>query len=108
MSSIGAPDGIGGPKGPTGPDGATPTAPAPDVDLDLDVAADPVHRATTAALEAFAAELARGGGPAHEATRALIDRLVAGVDAADRAELRELLTDLVTHDPYLDGLASRC
>lgn len=104
MTSIDGPGGIGGPKGPGGPEGAA--------ELD-DVAGDvPVEQAhgTTGASEALAlaAEVAAGRLTQREA----IDRLVEatagpGLDAAERAELRELLTDLVANDPYLGGLAGR-
>jgi hypothetical protein len=104
MSTIGGPGGIGGPKGPDGPDGPS--------EID-DIAGDaPVEQAqgTTRAgdVEALAAEVAAGRLTPREA----IDRLVeatAGpeLDATERAELRELLTDLVANDPYLGGLAGR-
>ncbi|MBA2544814.1 MAG: hypothetical protein H0V17_34535 [Deltaproteobacteria bacterium] len=59
-------------------------------------------------VDKLAAEIAAGNLSPGEA----IDRLVeatAGpeLDAAERAELRELLTDLVANDPYLGGLAGR-
>jgi hypothetical protein len=123
MTTIGGPGGIGGPKGPTSPDGAEP---APGTgDLTGDVAAGSMHgpahvAATTAqgapdplgALGALGAELAAGRLTPHEVTGALIDRLVEAtggpaMDATERAELRELLTDLVTNDPYLAGLVGR-
>jgi hypothetical protein len=72
----------------------------------------PIERAretaATGDIEALAAEVAAGRLTPHEA----IDRLVEatagpGIDAAERAELRELLTDLVTNDPYLGGLVGR-
>jgi hypothetical protein len=126
MTTIGGPGGIGGPKGPTAPDGAEP---APDTgDITGDVAAGSTHgpahvTATTAqgeldalgalgALEALGAELAAGRLTPHEVTGVLIDRLVEAtgsfaMDAAERAELRALLADLVTNDPYLGGLVGR-
>ena len=117
MSTIGGPGGIGGPKGP----GAT-----DDADLSQDVAevdagsikahetagGDAVARAHGAeaagALDALAADIAAGRLTPREA----IDRLVeatAGPDlgAAERAELRELLTDLISNDPHLGNLAGR-
>ena len=118
MSTIGGPGGIGGPKGPGGPDGLS--------DLDeVDDAGDvgnvagqaaveqaplaPVgSAAATGDIEALAAEVAAGRLTPREA----IDRLVEatagpGLDASERAELRELLTDLVTNDPHLGALVGR-
>lgn len=104
MSTIGGPGGIGGPKGPDGPDGL------PEID---DVAGEAAIEqapatAATGDVEALAAEVAAGRLTPHEA----IDRLVEaaagpGLDATARAELRELLTDLVTNDPHLGALVGR-
>jgi hypothetical protein len=104
MSTIGGPGGVGGPKGPDGPEGPS--------EID-DVAGDaPVEHAqgvnTASGLDALAAEIAAGRLTPREA----IDRLVEatagpGLDAAERAELRELLTDLVAHDPHLGALVGR-
>lgn len=120
MTTIGGPGGIGGPKGPTTPDGAEP-APGAD-DITGDVAAGsthgPVHVAATTAqgaldaLDALGADLAAGRLTPHEVTGTLIDHLVettggSAMDAAERAELRALLTDLVTNDPYLRGMVGR-
>lgn len=107
MSSIGGPGGIGGPKGPAGPTG-------PDGPDDIgDVGADTVDaaRAARAAgeLEAMAAEIAAGRLTAREAVDKLVDE-IAGTDqlgASERAELREMLTDLVANDPYLQSLVGR-
>jgi len=108
MSSVGGPGGIGGPKGPsgpTGPDGPDDVGDAGDVGQ-----VDAAH-ATKAAgeLHAMAADIAAGKLTANEA----IDRLVndiAGSDplgTAERAELKEMLTDLVANDPYLQSLVGR-
>ena len=104
MSTIGGPGGIGGPKGPDGPDGPA--------DID-DIAGEAaIEHAPAAApgggIEALAAEVAAGRLTPHEA----IDRLVEatagpGLGATERAELRELLTDLVTNDPHLGALVGR-
>lgn len=107
MSTIGGPGGIGGPKGPGGVDGSD----GPD---DIEGAAGAERADATAAtgatsdIDALAAEVAAGRITRQEA----IDRLVeatAGPElgAAERAELRELLTDLVANDPYLGALANR-
>jgi hypothetical protein len=77
-----------------------------------DVATEGIDHAhgTAAAgdVQALAAEIQAGRLTPQEA----IDRLVEatagpGLDAAERAELRELLTDLVANDPYLGGLIGR-
>ena len=116
MSTIGGPGGIGGPKGPDGPDGLS------DIE-EGDVAAGGVAgkaavehaplaqvagAGATGDLQSLAAEVAAGRLTPHEA----IDRLVEatagpGLDASERAELRELLTDLVTNDPHLGALVGR-
>ena len=105
MSTIGGPGGIGGPKGPGGPS---------DVDgpdgLD-DVGALDTTTAARAAdgLEAMASEIAAGRLSPREAVDKLVDD-IAGSDAlgaTERAELRELLTDLVENDPYLQSIVGR-
>jgi len=103
MTAIDGPGGIAGPKAPGGPEGTS--------EID-DVAGEaPVEAAGTTGtsdIEALAAEIAAGRLTQREA----IDRLVEatagpGIDATERAELRELLTDLVANDPYLGGLVGR-
>ena len=110
MTSIGGPGGIGGPKGPSvpaGPDGPDDVADVTDADLGGVDAAQAAKAAS--GLEAMAAEIAAGRLTANEA----IDRLVAEVASTDalgkteQAELRELLTDLVANDPYLQSLVGR-
>ena len=104
MSTIGGPGGIGGPKGPGGPEGP------PEIE---DVAGDaPVEQAQATArasdVEALAAEVAAGRLTPREAIDQLVEATASpGLDAAERAELRELLTDLVANDPYLGGLVGR-
>ena len=125
MSTIGGPGGIGGPKGPGGPDG-----PSQIDDLD-DVAGEaPIGQARGAPqvggpselgglsgpgevtdlgdIEALASEVAAGRLTPREAIDRLVDA-TAGPElgATERAELRELLSDLVAHDPYLAGLIGR-
>ena len=103
MSTIGGPGGIGGPKGPGGPDGPD------EIDAPLaEVAPDLVDAAASTMVDQLAADLAAGKLSQREA----IDRLVEAtaspeLGAAERAELRELLTDLVANDPYLAGLGNR-
>lgn len=113
MSTIGGPGGIGGPKGPDGPDGPDDIegVDGADATAGTEAAADVQQAAATsgtADIDALAADVAAGRLTRQEA----IDRLVeatAGPElgAAERAELRELLTDLVANDPYLGALANR-
>jgi hypothetical protein len=110
MTSIGGPGGIGGPKGPSGPSGPGGPDDVSDV-TDADLAeVDAAHAAKAATgLEAMAADIAAGKLTANEA----IDRLVAdlasteALNRSEQAELRELLTDLVANDPYLQSLVGR-
>jgi hypothetical protein len=105
MTSIGGPGGIDGPKPPGGPD-----RPA---EIDDAIVDAPGLRATGRAVEpgeidALAAEIAAG----RLTPREVVDRLVraaAGheLGATERAELRELLGELVAHDPHLGALIGR-
>jgi hypothetical protein len=57
-------------------------------------------------LEAMAADIAAGKLTANEAIDRLVDE-ICGTDqlaSAERTELREMLTDLVANDPYLQSL----
>lgn len=104
MSTIGGPGGVGGPKGPGGPEGPS--------EID-DVAGEaPVEHtqgtAPASDIEALAAEVAAGRLTPREAIDRLVDATAGpGLDATERAELRELLADLVANDPYLGGLVGR-
>ena len=104
MSGIGGPGGVGGPKGPDGPDELD----GPDA---LDEAGAPDAAASVASnalVDQLAAEIAAGRLTPREAVDQLVDLTAGpGMDAAERAELRELLTDLVANDPYLGGLVGR-
>lgn len=105
ICGAGGPGGVGGPKGPDGPD---------DVDEVADVGTDSSVSSATAAkaaggLEAMASEIAAGRLTPREAVDKLVDE-IAGTDqlgAGERAELRELLSDLVENDPYLQSLVGR-
>jgi hypothetical protein len=59
-------------------------------------------------VDQLAADLAAGKLSPHEAIDRLVDA-TAGPElgASERAELRELLGDLVANDPYLSGLINR-
>jgi hypothetical protein len=113
MSTIGGPGGIGGPRGPGGPDG-----PSQIDDLDDVASQAPIGEARgappagnvsgTGGIEALAAEVAAGRLTPREAIDQLVEATAGPeLDAAERAELRELLSDLVAHDPYLGGLMGR-
>jgi hypothetical protein len=107
MSTIGGPGGIGGPKGPGGPDAADGPE-APDAADGPDLAAPTGDAAAATMVDKMAAEIAAGTLSPREAIDRLVDATAGPeLDAAERAELRELLTDLVANDPYLGGLAGR-
>jgi hypothetical protein len=102
--SIGGPSGIGGPKGPTGP------ADVGDVD---EVGGEhgieqAVATGRSSDIDALSAQIAAGTLTKQEAIDKLVETTATpDMDATERAELRELLTDLVANDPYLGGLANR-
>ena len=104
MTTIGGPGGPGGPAGPARPDGPSEIA-----ELAGEPPVDAVGATAPASdLDALAAEVAAGRLTPREA----IDRLVEaaagpGLDAAERAELRELFNDLIANDPHLRGLIGR-
>ena len=116
MSTIGGPGGIGGPKGPKGPDGPD-ASDAPDSSAGPDKLSGgrgPDAASATAAtgqadIDAIAADIAAGKLTPREAVDKLVDQ-IAGTDVldpADRAELREMMADLVANDPHLQGLLGR-
>jgi hypothetical protein len=107
MTTIGGPGGIGGPKGPGGPEG--PSELSELADVAGDAAVEQAHGAAPASdVEALAAEVAAGRLTQREAIDRLVDATAGpGLGAAERAELRELLTDLAANDPYLGGLIGR-
>jgi hypothetical protein len=101
MSSIGGPGGVGGPKRPGGLD-------RPDAAGELGGAGEvePGERAAASELDRLAADVAAGKLTAREAVDRMVDHLAGGsqLGASERAELRELLGDLIAHDPYLARL----
>ena len=116
--TVGGPGGIGGPKGPGGPSGSG----AADADgLDdaggVDAAAgapsarelDAAHAVSSPDVERLAADLAAGRITPQQAVDHMVDQIANGapLGAARRAELRELVVDLVANDPYLGGLIGR-
>lgn len=97
MSSIGGPGGIGGPKGPSGPTG-------PD---ELGDVGHAPGAAEAKGLDAAMAQLRAGQLTPREAIDRMVDEAGAGLGQTERAELRELIVDLVANDPYLSSLAGR-
>ena len=99
MSGIGGPGGIGGPKGPSGPGAADPGHEI-DEARELDPAAAAKH------LDGLAAEVAAGRLTPQQAVDRLVDELAgnAPMSSTERAELRELMTDLIANDPHLAAL----
>ncbi len=122
MSTIGGPGGIGGPKGPGGPagpggpEGAEGTDAVADVGDVHDVAdvgdirgaAGASGAAGTSDVDALAADVAAGKITRREAVDQLVESMAGPeLGAGERAELRELLSDLVDSDPYLGSLVGR-
>jgi hypothetical protein len=108
MSPIGGPGGIGGPEGPGGPDGAGGVDGADEVaDVDATDATDAASQVSPSQLDALAADIAAGKLTAKEAIDRMVDQAGGDLGSTERAELRELLTDLVANDPYLAGLVGR-
>lgn len=110
MSTIGGPGGPGGPGGIGGPKG--PSGPGGPAELDEVARETPVEAAQgtadTADIDALAADVAAGRLTPREAIDRLVDATIGtGIDPAERAELRELLSDLVANDPYFGGLIGR-
>jgi len=117
--SVGGPSGIGGPKGPggptgaegpEGPDGADPAnAAAATGGADaVDSAQSVEHAENTADIDRLAADVAAGKLTPREAIDQLVEATATpDLSAAERAELRELLSDIVANDPYFGGLANR-
>ena len=110
MSGIGGPAGIGGPRGPQGPDAAERTDVA-DAASETGAASSPAGVSGTGdtSLEAIASDVAAGKLTPKEAVDKLVDQMAGTgtLDPADRAELREMMADLVANDPHLQGLLGR-
>ena len=108
--SVGGPSGIGGPKGPggpTGPDGPEGPDGAGEADA-IDGAQTVEHAENTADIDRLAAEVAAGKLTPKEAIDQLVEATATpDLSPAERAELRELLADIVANDPYFGGLANR-
>lgn len=108
--SVGGPSGIGGPKGPGGPtglDGPGGAEGAGEADA-IDSAEAVEHAENTADIDRLAAEVAAGKLTPKEAIDQLVEATATpDLSPAERAELRELLADIVANDPYFGGLADR-
>jgi len=108
--SVGGPSGIGGPQGPggpTGPDGPEGPGAADAADA-VDSAATVEHAETTGDIDRLAADVAAGKLTPKEAIDQLVEATATpDLSPAERAELRELLADIVANDPYFGGLANR-
>ena len=102
IGGTGGPGGIGGPKGPSGP------GPTDELD-ELGDVADVTETARAGELDAIASDLAAGKLTAREAVDRLVDQIAGTEDLGpgERAELREMMQDLVANDPYLSGLLNR-
>jgi hypothetical protein len=110
MSTIGGPGGIGGPKGPKGPDGPDALDDVSGPDRTSDTSGTSGVSGTGAPdIDRIAAELAAGRLTPREAVDQLVDQIAGGAELApgDRAELRELMADLVASDPHLAALVNR-
>lgn len=108
MSGIGGPGGIGGPKGPSGPSG--PDGPD-DIGETADVG-DVAHAdqaGGTGSIDRLAADVAAGRLTPQQAVDRLVDEIAGtqALDASQRAELREMMADLIANDPNLAALVGR-
>src|SRR6476646_7358720 len=108
MSGIGGPGGVGGPKGPggpTGPDGPDDVHDASEVGDVTDVAGT----APAGNIDKLAADIAAGRLTPQQAVDRLVDE-IAGTQqlgATERAELKEMMQDLIANDPNLAALVGR-
>ena len=105
MSGIGGPGGIGGPKGPGGPQGPDDVHDASEVGDGSDVAS----AAPTGNIDKLAADIAAGRLTPQQAVDRLVDEIAGTQELAEteRAELREMMTDLIANDPNLAALVGR-
>ncbi len=111
--TIGGPSGIGGPNGPTAPgELAEPDAIEGGDELERVADAGQLEGAagpdSTADIDRLAAEVAAGRMTPREAIEHLVDvTATPDLSPAERAELRELMAELVANDPYFAGLTDR-
>lgn len=119
MSGVGGPGGIG-PKGPADSTGVSGEA-APIADsqrpsaAERSLATEHAHgaaqvgvseRASLRGVDALAAELSAGRITPKQALDALVEAAGADLGPAERAELREILGELLANDPHLRSLTS--
>jgi hypothetical protein len=109
MTTIGGPGGINGPKGPGGPRLDDDAGHAGEISATAQAgAAERTETVAATDLHALSAEVAAGRLTQREAIDRLADAMAGpDLDAEARAELRELIGDLVANDPYLGALAGR-
>ena len=108
MSGIGGPGGIGGPKGPGGPEGPDDVGDVQDPSEVGDVG-DVAGTAQTGNIDALVADIAAGTITPQQAVDRLVDEIAGTQELAEseRAELREMMTDLIANDPNLAALVGR-
>jgi hypothetical protein len=108
MSGIGGPGGVGGPKGPGGPEGPDDVEDVHDASEVGDVG-EVAGTAPAGNIDALAADVAAGRLTPQQAVDRLVDEIAGTqqLDAADRAELKELMQDLIANDPNLAALVGR-
>jgi len=108
MSGIGGPGGVGGPKGPGGPQGPD----GPDEVHDASEVGD-VSEVQTAAptgnIDKLAADIAAGRLTPQQAVDRLVDEIAGTQELGEteRAELKEMMQDLIENDPNLAALVGR-
>ena len=108
MSGIGGPGGVGGPKGPGGPQGPDDVSDVHDASEVRDVG-EVAGTAPTGNIDALAADIAAGKITPQQAVDRLVDEIAGTQQLAEseRAELREMMTDLIANDPNLAALVGR-
>jgi hypothetical protein len=123
ISGSGGPGGARGPGGPGGPattDEAGEAGEAGEAEGAVETGAPlAAHAAApggaavgldTGGIDRIAADLDAGRISGREALDRLLDEAVpedAGLDAAERADLREAMLELIANDPHLQALAAR-
>src|SRR3954447_23525669 len=111
MSGIGGPGGVGGPKGPGGPQGPD----DPDDVHDASEVADAGEvsgaqgTAGTGNIDQLAADVAAGKLTPQQAVDRLVDEIAGTQELGEteRAELKEMMQDLIANDPNLAALVGR-
>jgi len=101
------PGGAGGPDGPDGPEGPDDVGGADEIEAHASIERADLADATTD-IDRLAAEVAAGRLTPREAIDQLVESTATPeLSAAERAELRQLMTDLIENDPYFTSLAGR-